>query len=380
MRRIASALLILILLLLPVCSFAQSEPLGFGFVNARDVALRANMGGTITGRLPKGTCVWIRDTRTDRAGRKWYEINAGTGVDADGTETEYTGWMRAEFIDAGDKLWHDVESVAAADGGMVALRTDGTVEQAGGAGETEGRDLRGWTQAISNIRQVGLCAGGKICYAVGLDGTCYNSAGNGEEHPERIYAAGGKHRIWEITTDYRLKTGESDLDWIYPQSVSPEQLSHVAAVADSASKLLLLTDDGRVYAANWQQEGEDGPEPDWENWTDVISLDAASCRFTEDGEPRSACAAVRKDGTVRAAPEELSGLIGSWTNMAKIVIGEKWVLGLKRDGTVVSAGIDGKTPPDVSAWSDIMDLGTGRDYCVGVRSSGSLVFAGDYRF
>ena len=343
MRRIASALLILILLLLPVCSFAQSEPLGFGFVNARDVALRANMGGTITGRLPKGTCVWIRDTRTDRAGRKWYEINAGTGVDADGTETEY-------------------------------------VEQAGGAGETEGRDLRGWTQAISNIRQVGLCAGGKICYAVGLDGTCYDSAGNGEEHPERIYAAGGKHRIWEITTDYRLKTGESDLDWIYPQSVSPEQLSHVAAVADSASKLLLLTDDGRVYAANWQQEGEDGPEPDWENWTDVISLDAASCRFAEDGELRSACAAVRKDGTVLAAPEELSGLIGSWTNMAKIVIGEKWVLGLKRDGTVVSAGIDGKTPPDVSAWSDIMDLGTGKDYCVGVRSSGNLVFAGDYRF
>ena len=112
----------------------------------------------------------------------------------------------------------------------------------------------------------------------------------------------------------------------------------------------------------------------------MISLDAASCRFTEDGEPRSACAAVRKDGTVLAAPEELSGLIGNWTNMAKIVIGEKWVLGLKRDGTVVSAGIDGKTPPDVSAWSDIMDLGTGKDYCVGVRSSGSLVFAGDYRF
>ena len=87
-----------------------------------------------------------------------------------------------------------------------------------------------------------------------------------------------------------------------------------------------------------------------------------------------------KDGTVLAAPEELSGLIGNWTNMAKIVIGEKWVLGLKRDGTVVSAGIDGKTPPDVSAWSDIMDLVTGKDYCVGVRSSGNLVFAGDYRF
>ena len=380
MKRIVSVLLILIICILPVWSLALAEPLGFGFVNARDVALRENMGGIIAGRLPKGTCVWIRDARTDSTGKKWYEVNTCAGVNEDGTEAEYTGWMLAEFIDAGEALWHDVESVAASDEGMVALRTDGTVEQAGGTGENSGQALRGWAKAISNIRQVGLCRGGQVCYAVSRDGTCYDSGDTGKEHTERIYAAGGKHRIWEITTDYRLKTGKSVLEWVYPQSMSPELLSHVAAVADSASKLLLLTDDGKVYAANWQQESEKEPEPDWESWTDVISLDAASCRFREDGELQSACAAVRRDGTVLAAPEALAGLIGNWTNMAKIVIGEKWVLGLKQDGTVISAGIDGETPPDVSAWSDIMDLGTGKDYCVGVRSSGNLVFAGDYRF
>ena len=379
-RRTVKVLLIFLVFILAIASSSLAEPLGFGFVNARDVALRGVMGGTIMDRLPKGTCVWIRDVRMDRAGKKWYEINAKAGVNEDGTEKEHTGWMRAEFIDAGDSLWREVESVAASDAGMLALRTDGTVEQAGQSGENAGQDLRGWAKVLSDIQQVGVCANGQSCYAVGRDGTCYHSADDGENHTERIYTAGGKQRVWEITTDYQLKTGDSTLNWIYPEDLGPEQLSHVTAVADNASRLLLLTDDGRVFAAGWQQDGEEEPEPDWEKWTDVVSLEAASCRFTEDGEVRSACVAVRKDGTVLAAPMELSDLIGSWTDMAKIIIGENWVLGLKRDGTVLSAGMAGANPPDVSGWSDIMDLGTGRDYCVGVKSSGSLVFAGDHVF
>ncbi|MBR5960288.1 MAG: hypothetical protein IKZ98_04775 [Clostridia bacterium] len=382
MKRTVKVLMILLVCIQLIASAAQAEPLGFGFVNARDVAVRGIMGGRILDRLPKDTCVWIRDARTDRAGRKWYEINAKAGVNEDGTDKEQTGWMRAEFIDAGNTVWHDVESVAASDEGMLALRTDGTVEQAGLArpDNADGQSLRGWAKAISDIQQVGICGGGQVCYAVGRDGTCYDSADAGEGHTERIYTAGGKQRIWEITTDYRLKTGDSSLNWIYPRSIGPEELAHVAAVADNDSKLLLLTDDGKVYAASWQQAEEAEPEPDWEKWTDVVSLEAASCRFTEDGEVRSACAAVRKDGTVLAAPAELSELIGAWTDMAKIVIGENWVLGLKRNGTVLSAGMAGTTPPDVSRWSDIMDLGTGRDYCVGVKSSGSVVFAGDHMF
>ena len=281
MKRTVKVLLIFLVFILAIASSSLAEPLGFGFVNARDVALRGVMGGTIMDRLPKGTCVWIRDVRMDRAGKKWYEINAKAGVNEDGTEKEHTGWMRAEFIDAGDSLWREVESVAASDAGMLALRTDGTVEQAGQSGENAGQDLRGWAKVLSDIQQVGVCANGQACYAVGRDGTCYHSADDGENHTERIYTAGGKQRVWEITTDYQLKTGDSTLNWIYPENLGPEQLSHVTAVADNASRLLLLTDDGRVFAAGWQQDGEEEPEPDWEKWTDVVSLEAASCRFTE---------------------------------------------------------------------------------------------------
>ena len=72
-------------------------------------------------------------------------------------------------------------------------------------------------------------------------------------------------------------------------------------------------------------------------------------------------------------------MIGSWQGMKKISIGSRWVLGLRQDGTVAAAAVDGRTP-DVSGWTDIVDIGNGGTYCVGVRKDGTLVFAGDYGF
>ena len=95
---------------------------------------------------------------------------------------------------------------------------------------------------------------------------------------------------------------------------------------------------------------------------------------------RAAYAAVRKDGTVLAAPEELAGIVGNWTGMRKVVVGDRWVLGVKQDGTVLTAGLAGETQPDLSGWTDIVDIGTGYDYCAGVRADGTVLFAGDYVF
>ena len=46
---------------------------------------------------------------------------------------------------------------------------------------------------------------------------------------------------------------------------------------------------------------------------------------------------------------------------------------------MAAAAADGRTP-DVSGWTDIVDIGNGGTYCVGVRKDGTLVFAGDYDF
>ena len=93
-----------------------------------------------------------------------------------------------------------------------------------------------------------------------------------------------------------------------------------------------------------------------------------------------AFAAVRKDGTVLAAPAELAELTRGWNDMRKVAIGTDWILGATGDGKVLAAGIEGAAPPDVSGWTDITDIANGRTYCVGIREDGTLLFAGEFSF
>ena len=93
-----------------------------------------------------------------------------------------------------------------------------------------------------------------------------------------------------------------------------------------------------------------------------------------------AFAAVRKGGTVLSAPESLAALTADWRDIRKVAIGSDWVLGLKQDGTAIAAGIEGRTPPDLSGWTDLVDISNGHTFCVGVKQDGTLVFAGDYTF
>ena len=57
------------------------------------------------------------------------------------------------------------------------------------------------------------------------------------------------------------------------------------------------------------------PEPDWESWTEVAAVNAGITSFTGGRLYSFAFAAVRKDGTVLAAPVELAEMIGSWQDM-----------------------------------------------------------------
>ena len=81
-----------------------------------------------------------------------------------------------------------------------------------------------------------------------------------------------------------------------------------------------------------------------------------------------------------AAPSALAALTADWQGIRQIALGPYWVLGLKQDGTVLAAGIDGGTPPDVSGWTDIAEVSNGLTYCVGVKNDGTLVFAGSFEF
>ena len=382
-RNLFTILLLCVFLLTAALSAASSETLGFGFVNNTDVALRRGIGGKTIVRLPKDTCVWIKDSAKDNKGVLWYEINAGIHTD-DTANVDYSGWMKAEFIDAGEAVWNGVQSVKASYSGMIVLRKDGTVISAGRqmppADGSDRTNMRVWNQSLRDIQQVGISEGGLVYYALDINGTYHDFAfSSGMIGKNRLRLVGGKTWVYGITTDNRLLTGDSEVSckWVYPHKPGAEDISHVVSIEANPCRILLLTDDGKVFAA--EDESRD-TEPDWADWTDVVSLEASSAIFSGSSEYHTAYAAVRRDGTVLAAPDELAALTGGWTDMAKVVIGGHWVLGLKQDGTVLAAGLAGKKPPDLSGWKDITDIGTGLDYCVGVRKDGTLIFAGDYIF
>ena len=377
-----AALLVLLvvftfLAVFPACGLA--DVLGFGYVNGSDVALRKSIGGNRITRVPKDTCVWINDSKPDSNGDLWYQVNAVVYHSADCVN--YSGWMKAEFIDAGDTLWHDVKSVSAASFGMIALRKDGTVESAGGF---TGEGLRSWDDRLRNIRQVGVCSLGWVYYAVSDSGVYYDT--NGDTRGDNsIRLIGGEQWITALTVKNRLD-GVYAGSWIFPQDVSKDQLSHVVDIKGCVDRVLFMTDEGAVFVAG-SYDYTDDPDPCWETWTDLVSIEAAYCGSGTNvlrGRTVRAYvpvyAGVRRDGTVIACPASLAALTADWKEIRKIVVGADWALGLKQDGTVLSAGIDGRTPPDVSGWTGIVDLDTGDDYCVGVTESGALVFAGNHIF
>ena len=360
-----------VILLVFAVSSCCAETLGFGTVNAGDVALRKTPGGQKLIRLPKDTCVWIKNAQTV-SGALWYEVNLGW-YDG-GTYRSRSGWMKAEFIDAGDTLWNNVESVKAGQYGLMALRKNGTVEC---VCNMDNQALRSWAAGLRDIRQVSLTWLGWGFYALNGSGTFTDADGNTERNI-RLSSDYGYPTL--ITRDNRLVTGGiTGMSWIWPQAVGTEQLSRVTAMVNSDARLLFLTDEGRVYAASITEEPVPG-EPDWEQWTDVAGIDAGISTFTGGRPYQYTFAAVRKDGTVLAAPEKLADLLSSWQDIKKVCIGYQWILGLKNDGTVLILAPGGTKVPDVSGWTGITDIGNGGDYIVGVKADGTLVFAGEHTF
>ena len=66
--------------------------------------------------------------------------------------------------------------------------------------------------------------------------------------------------------------------------------------------------------------------------------------------------------------------------LKEVKLAQTYILGLKTDGTALTAGLRGGVAPDVSHWTDVIGIETDDTYCVGIRQDGTLVFAGEHVF
>ena len=383
---------ILICAVLPACAETEEVPVGFGFVNAKDVALRREIGGTIIARLPKDACVWVKDAKTDANGVRWLRLNAGLN---EGVNVDYTGWMKAEYVNTADEVWHDIVDVSCGNWGMIALKKDGTAETAGRTVADPVTDRwvqsRHWTDRFDKkIRQVRSYVSSMLLlfedgtFAFHRD-TDYRQTVNG---PVRLLPEGSAAFVLTEINDFISLDGTAIGQWICPEEgPSTGALSHITAMycCDQES-LLMFTDEGNVLAARitgYDADKEDPAleMPDWSKWTHLEDFYAVwAARGDGVEKPRWIAAGLEKDGAVRAWPAFAAEALAGWSDLKEIRLEHTYALGLKKDGTVVSAGFNGYPAPNVSSWTGIAAVRLFTDFCVGIREDGTLAFAGEHVF
>ncbi len=321
----AGGFCLLILMMLLSSGTASAEPLGWGYVNATDVALRRGIGGKVLTRLPLDTCVWINDSQTDSSGVLWYEIR--TGLNINHTNYDYSGWMKAPFINAGADVWHDVTAIAASNCGLIALRADGNSETAGrpivamdGSGWVS---PRGWAAPYGKAIRVGVPTTGNEYFIV-------------TEANELVSTVNGLR------------------------------------VADGLRKAAALEAAEAVIC--------DVPFPAWRQDAETVVFRSAGIAPPRGNRPIEIYIGVRADGSVIAEPAFMAALLADWNDLTDLRLTSRYVMGLKKDGRVLLAPYVEGVDLDVSHWQGITAIGAGNDWCVGLQADGTLIFAGDHIF
>lgn len=80
---------------------------------------------------------------------------------------------------------------------------------------------------------------------------------------------------------------------------------------------------------------------------------------------------LTSDGCV-IATTSIAQITSSWKNIKAISGGEKYILGLKTDGTVVS-----NIQSAVNNWTDIIEVCAGKYHCAGLKKNGKVVASGN---
>lgn len=114
---------------------------------------------------------------------------------------------------------------------------------------------------------------------------------------------------------------------------------------------------------------------DMNDWTEIVDI---------SGDNVGNIAALREDGTVLISNrmmgqniEEDYGQVSKWTDIVAISKSAQNILGLKSDGTVVTAGNVNEGQKGVTEWTDIVAISAGQNFHVGLKSNGTLVVAGE---
>ena len=377
MKRITGILiaLMMICLLLPAGAAAEEQALpmavGISVAEAHTLILLVNGRVLAAGNNANGQ-LDVEDWRgiVQIASSREHTV----GLKADGTLTA-AGSNEYGQCDVED--WRDIVSIACAPYQTVGLDAEGLVHIAGSRS-----GVLGALENLSGVKDVVIASG--RCAALLTDGTVRGFGKWENLDPEKWQGitriAGGSMSLMGFRED-------GEVLW---EGVSDRYLGYLKAemgvidFADADTCVLFLLENGAVTSYGRDRNGmtEVG------EWTGVIDIGTGyshSVGLREDGTVLTACAedrfgACQIPDYLRPSQEALwAAYPRSDKKVTAVEGGGYHTLLLLEDGTVRAFGRNDYGQCDVEDWTDIVAISGGWGSSIGLRADGTVVVAGDNR-
>ncbi|MBQ3757351.1 MAG: hypothetical protein II873_09575 [Oscillospiraceae bacterium] len=290
----------------------------------------------------------------------------------------------------GFENWKNIKALVAGYGFIAGLRSDGTVvaELSEDYYYPEKVDVSSW----KNIKKIS--GGGSILIGLKNNGTVvWTGEDLGEQSHDAVTAwknivdlsSTGVHTIG-VRKDGRVEyTGDVFFDGDYLSSL--RGVKTVQAVVCSAGTMTLafakdgtLINDGRSYQAvassGWLTTGirEDGSVYFWGIDAQTLQPEMTLWRDIKQVCPGDTGAVgLKKDGSLVFTSTALSRCREAltWKNIDRLIWGE-CLIGIRKDGTVIATGF---RESDFRGWTDIVDVVPFDGKLVGLKSNGTVVTA-----
>lgn len=256
--------------------------------------------------------------------------------------------------------WDNVKSIAADDFHIIGLKADGTVAATGCNIDGE-CNVNHWRDVVSvyvqNFTTVGITKDGKVF----TEGCLKNKFPASEQWDNIIAVSFTNKCMVGLKKDGTVVSTSPELDTSRCKNV-------VSIIAFSDYSLLMLKSDKTVEMISDAKTKETAFNT--ENWTDIESIYHSYGYII----------GLRTDRTLAISaanyPYRTLG-VEDWTDVKAVVLQERaGVYGLKTDGTILLTGIAADEKKEALSWSGIKEIFASDDYLIGLKYDGTVVSAG----
>ena len=165
---------------------------------------------------------------------------------------------------------------------------------------------------------------------------------------------------------------------ISPESSSNQTSTNQHAISAGVLHVIGLKQDGTVVVAFPENMNLDTGKFDVSNWRDIVSVGASGEAWAYN----LLTAGLKKDGTVVCTDfnggqtVDPDDSVKTWKQIQAIAVGFYHIIGLRQDGTVVTAGDNTFGQCNVSDWTNIVAIAAGPMHTVGLMKDGTVVATG----